>query len=74
MAAVMLLNSPSASVTLTVASPGPHALYAYAEDAAGNVSPAGAATFTAIADPGQTFGSFAAALSTGRCSNPARRC
>jgi len=62
----LVAGQTSASVTLTVASPGPHALYAYAEDAAGNVSTTGAATFTATADPARSFSSFGAALAAGQ--------
>lgn len=57
----------SATVTVHVPGPGPHALYAYAKDAAGNVSQwsgsSDPAQFSATADPAVSYPSFAAALS-----------
>jgi hypothetical protein len=64
---VVDLNGTSTSVTVIVPSPGPHALYAYVVDQAGNDS-AGAApqTFSASADSWPAaYSSFTAALSAG---------
>jgi len=63
-------GTTSATVTVHVPGPGPHALYAYAEDAAGNDSAWSGtddpATFSATADPVVTYSSFAAALDAGQ--------
>jgi hypothetical protein len=60
----------SATVTISVPGPGPHAFYAYAKDAAGNDSAwsgtSDPATFSAAADPDVTYSSFAAALDAGQ--------
>lgn len=59
----------SATVKVKVPGPGPHALYAYARDAAGNDSdwsgPSDPASFSATADPDVTYPSFADALAAG---------
>jgi hypothetical protein len=60
----------SATVTIRVPGPGPHAFYAYAVDAAGNDSAwsgsGDPAPFSATADPAVTYSSFAAALGAGQ--------
>jgi hypothetical protein len=60
----------SATVTIRVPGPGPHAFYAYTEDAAGNASQwsgtSDPATFSATADTPVTYSSFAAALAAGQ--------
>jgi hypothetical protein len=60
----------SATVSVALSSPGPHALYAYAADQAGNDSQwsgtSDPATFTVASDPDVTYPSFAAALAAGQ--------
>jgi hypothetical protein len=60
----------SATVTLSVPGPGPHAFYAYAKDAAGNDSAWSGTddpvTFSATADTNVTYDSFADALDAGK--------
>ncbi|HEX4258310.1 MAG TPA: hypothetical protein VH089_24700 [Streptosporangiaceae bacterium] len=60
----------SSTVTAKVPGAGPHSLYAYTKDQAGNVSQwSGAgdpATFSAAADPNLAYASFSAALSAGQ--------
>jgi len=67
---ISLSGATSKTVTVNVPGPGPHALYAYAADTAGNDSAwSGAddpATFTATADPDVTYSSFAGALTAGK--------
>jgi hypothetical protein len=71
-AGVVTVASGQTSVTVTakVPGPGPHSLYAYTEDQAGNVSqwsgPGDPVTFSASSDPNQTYTSFSAALSAGQ--------
>jgi hypothetical protein len=63
----------SATVTVDVPGPGPHALYAYAVDSGGNESQWSGnddpAEFQADADPSVTYPSFADALSAGQPSD-----
>ncbi len=67
---ITLSGKTAATVTVSVPGPGPHALYAYARDAAGNDSAwsgsSDPATFSATADPAVTYRSFAAALAAGK--------
>jgi hypothetical protein len=55
----------SATLKITVPSPGPHSLWAYALDAAGNESAMSSDDFSAANDPSVTFASFAKALTAG---------
>jgi hypothetical protein len=52
----------SATLNITVPSPGPHSLWAYALDAAGNESAMSSDDFSAANDPSVTYASFAKAL------------
>jgi hypothetical protein len=68
---ISLKGATSAKVTIPhVPGPGPHALYAYAKDAAGNDSQwsgsSDPATFSASADSNDSYSSLAAALAAGQ--------
>jgi hypothetical protein len=59
-------GATKATVKVTVPSPGPHGLWAYAIDAAGNESGAAEDSFAANGDQSVSYISFAAALGAGR--------
>lgn len=63
---ISLSGATSATKTITVPGPGPHELYAYATDQAGNTSGLATASFTATGDPNVSYASFASALSAGQ--------
>lgn len=70
-------SPPSATLTITVPSPGPHNLWVYASDAGandsgdtnGNPADSGDTTFTVAGDPAVSCASFADALAN-TCSGP----
>jgi hypothetical protein len=68
------LSNGTATLTLTVPSPGPHSVWVYAQDAAGNTSGVTNSdgnlqdtdTFSGAGDPAVSYPSFSAALAAGQ--------
>jgi uncharacterized repeat protein (TIGR01451 family) len=62
---ITLNGKTSATLKVTVPSPGPHSMWAYAVDSAGNESGISSDPFSADGDPEVPYSSFAAALAGG---------